>query len=209
MKDITEIIPFGDQEPEMSKQTKQLYVKVQHNNPLKKINFKEFILKIKEYIEIYDFDWQCKHSNGRKCYPRYDKKECAKDWPKRYDYRGAYRTYARYMNGEDETDLLLLEKTLRDNDIRTLFAIAHSIFEDIQNYQQNNDDGKYAYKLKALLESYKLIMDEIRARLELETETETTSNIIPVSDNPAHEIDEINDYWDSLMWKEIGEEKPW
>lgn len=113
------------------------------------------------------------------------------------------------MNGEDETDLLLLEKTLRDNDIRTLFAIAHSIFEDIQNYQQNNDDGKYAYKLKALLESYKLIMDEIRARLELETETETTSNIIPVSDNPAHEIDEINDYWDSLMWKEIGEEKPW
>jgi len=207
MTDIAEIIPFGDQEPEMSKLTKQLYCIVQHDNPLKKINFKEFIIKIKEYVEIYDFDWTCKHENGRKCYPRYDKKECAKDWLKRYDYRGAYRKYAAYENGEDETDLLLLEKTLRDCDIRLLFTIAQDILNEIKSLPK---EPKYEYRRKASIETYKIIMDEIRERLQITPDdNDNTSEVIPVSDNPEHEIEEIVEEWDKLMWKEIGEDRPW
>lgn len=206
MADISEILPFGDQEPEMSKLTKQLYCIVQHDNPLKKINYKEFILKLKEYVEIYDFDWTCKHENGRKCYPRYDKKECAKDWLKRYDYRGAYRTYANYMNNEDETDLLLLERTLKDSDIRMLFAIAQNILKEIESLPK---EPKYEYRRKASMETYKLIMEEIRERLQINPEEETHQEYIPVSDNPEHELEEITEEWDKLMWKEIGEARPW
>ena len=193
MTDITEIIPFGDQEPEMSKLTKHLYCIVQHDNPLKKINFKEFIIKIKEYVEIYDFDWTCKHENGRKCYPRYDKKECAKDWLKRYDYRGAYRKYAAHENGEDETDLLLLEKTLRDCDIRMLFTIAQDILKEIESLPK---EPKYEYRRKASMETYKIIMDEIRERLglnkeDIDNEPETMS--IPLT--PEQEDQHIRDIW--------------
>ena len=192
MKDITEIISFGPQEPEMSKLTKQLYVIVQYANPLQKINFKSFILKIKEYIEIYDFDWTGKHDNGRKCYPRYDKKECAKDWFKRYDYHGAYREYAQYMNGETNTDLLLLERTLRDCDIRLLFTIAQDILNEIDSLPKAE---KYEYRRKASMETYKLIMDEIRERLQLTPEDDKQSEVAPIPLTPEHEDQHIRDIW--------------
>ena len=207
MTDIAEIIPFGKQEPLMSRLTKELYCKVQHENPLKKINFKEFIINIKKYVEIYDFDWTCKHENGRKCYPRYDKKECAKDWFKRYDYKGAYRKYAAHENGEDELDLLLLEKTLRDCDIRLLFTIARDILNEIKSLPK---EPKYEYRRKASIETYKIIMDEIRERLQITIDNDdSSSEVIPVSDNPEHELESINEEWDKLMWKEIGEDRPW
>ena len=200
MQDITEIIPFGKQEPEMSKLTKQLYVIVQYNNPLKKINFKDFIYKIKEYIEIYDFDWTCKHENGRRCYPRYDKKECAKDWPKRYDYKGAYRTFAKHMNRENNTDLLLLEQTLRDYDIRHLFIIAQSILEEIEALPK---EPKHEYRRKASMETYKLIMDEIRERLQIQNETDTTQETHSIPTNPEQESQYIRDIWTKKALKDV------
>lgn len=192
MKDIAEIISFGPQEPEMSKLTKQLYVIVQNDHPLKKINFKQFINNIKEFIEIYDFDWTCKHDNGRKCYPRYDKKECAKDWFKRYDYWEAYRTFATYQNNENEIDLLILEKTLKDSDIRLLFIIAQDILKEIESLPK---EQKYEYRRKASIETYKLIMDEIRERLCLTNEEPTSNETINIPDNPEHEDQHIRDIW--------------
>ena len=207
MKDIAEIIPFGDQEPELSKLTKQLYCIVQHDSPIKKIDFKDFITNIKEYCKIKDFPWTCKYDNGRRKYPSYDKKNGAKNWFKRYDYREAYRIYANYMNGEDETDLLLLEKTLKDADIRLLFTIAQDILNEIESLPK---EPKYEYRRKASIETYKIIMDEIRERLQITpNDDDNTSEVIPVSDNPEHELEEIAEEWDKLMWKEIGEDRPW
>jgi hypothetical protein len=55
-----------------------------------------------------------------------------------------------------------------------------------------------------------LIDDLIQKDINFRNEEEVTAaEIIPVSNNPDHELDEINDYWDSLMWKEIGEDNPW
>lgn len=206
MTNITEIIPFGKQEPEMSKQTKQLYCIVQHDNPLKKINFKEFITKLKEYVEIYDFDWTCKHENGRKCYPRYDKKECAKDWPKRYDYSGAYRTYAEYQNGESGIDLLLLEKTLQDNDIRELLIISEGILHEIKEMPQ---DQKYEYRRKASIETYVMIMNEIRKRLGIDEENlniksenvHTNLNLNADNETEEERLDRYADYFERINRK--------
>ena len=220
MKDIAEIIPFGKQEPEMSKLTKQLYVQVQHNNPLEKINFKAFITNIKEYIQIYDFDWTCKHENGRKCYPRYDKKECAKDWLRRYDYKGAYRVYAEYRNEETNLDLLLLEKTLRDTDIRDLLTIATGILQEIKEMAK---DQKYEYRRKASMETYVMVMSEIRRRLEIDgenlnikSENVNTNLNLNVDDETEEErLDRYADYFKRINSKatsisgnnNIGQEK--
>ena len=220
MKDITEIIPFGKQEPEMSKLTKQLYVIVQHKNPLEKINFKAFIKNIKEYITIYDFDWTCKHENGRKCYPHYDKKECAKDWPRRYDYKGAYRAYVEHQNDEDNIDLLLLEKTLRDSDIRDLLIIAKGILQEIK---EMGKDQKHEYRRKASMETYVIIMNEIRKRLEIDEEnlniksenTNTNLNLNVDDETEEERLDRYANYFKRINRKatsissnnSVGQEK--
>lgn len=176
MTDITSIIPFGDQEPEMSKLTKQLYCIVQHDNPLKKINFKQFILKLKEYVEIYDFDWTCKHENGRKCYPRYDKKECAKDWLKRYDYRGAYKVYADSVSNDNYDELLRLHRILQDGEVRGFFEEKQNIRNQIHNLDP--DDPDYSFELKRLLESYKLCASLVDSELGLDVKKlEVNGNI--------------------------------
>ena len=157
-------------------QTKQLYCIVQHDNPLKKINFKQFILKLKEYVEIYDFDWTCKHENGRKCYPRYDKKECAKDWLKRYDYRGAYKVYADSVSNDNYDELLRLHRILQDGEVRGFFEEKQNIRNQIHNLDP--DDPDYSFELKRLLESYKLCASLVDSELGLDVKKlEVNGNI--------------------------------
>ena len=185
MKDITEIISFGPQEPEMSKLTKQLYVLVQHDNPLKKINYAEFLRNIKEHCKTHHFDWTCRNDKtNRRVYPSV--KGNAIHWCKNYDYPGAYRTFAEYQNGENTTDLLLLEKTLQDGTIRQLFQMAQDCLDRIDELSEQekiNPTFNAAYLKKAETERYVMIMEEIRKRLGIDEETlninstNTTTNV--------------------------------
>lgn len=179
MKPIAEIIPFGDQEPELSKLTKQLYVTVQHKDPITKIDFKDFITNIKEHCKMCDFDWTCRDpKTNRRVYPSYDKKNAAKNWPVRYDYRGAYKEYANYVNNEDGDELLLLNDTLRDSGVRGLFIILQQIEKDLKELQEKPKTDDYSFELKRLLESYKLCLSIIAERLGLDVKKlEVNGNI--------------------------------
>ena len=205
MKDITEIIPFGKQEPEMSKLTKQLYVKVQHQNPIKKINYTDFLRNIKEHCKIHHFDWTCRHpKTNRRIYPSI--KGNAIHWCKNYDYQGAYRIYAEYMNGENELDLLLLEKSLKDFDIRLLFEISQDILNEIKSLPK---EPKYEYRRKASMETYVMIMNEIRKRLEIDEENlniksenvHTNLNLNVDDETEEERLDRYADYFERINLK--------
>ena len=203
MKPINEILPYGEHEPEISKETKHLYCIHQHSNPLKKIVFKHFLKNIKEICKIHHFEWKIRDpKTNRRKYPSANGN--AIHWHKNYNYDDAYRAFADHQNPITHNDLLRLYESLKDMDIRSLFTIAQQYLKDIQTYQENNSDGKYAYKLKALIEGYTLIMDEIRTRLGLDKETEEdTTEYTPVSDNPDHEKQEIQDAWNELLWQQV------
>ena len=221
MTDVKEIIPFGKQEPEMSKQTKILYVLVQHENPIKKIDFKDFIKNIKHHCKIQDFPWECRdEKTNRRIYPTYDRKNGAKNWFNRYDYKEAYRIYANHENDEDNVDLLLLEKSLRDTDIRDLFLIAKDILQEIKEMAK---DQKYEYRRKASMETYVMVMSEIRRRLEIDgenlnikSENVNTNLNLNVDDETEEErLDRYADYFKRINSKatsisgnnNIGQEK--
>ena len=165
---ISEIIPFGQQEKELSKQLKQLYCIHKYNNPLKKINFKEFVNKIKYYAEIYDFEWEVKYPNGRKHYPKYDKPDFAKDWKSRYDYDGAYKVYANYMN-DDESELLLIgEKKYRHDDLPQLILERSRIKDNLESLEVGTREFERAIK------SYNLLTDVINELLGIKIDKSET-----------------------------------
>ena len=185
MKDIAEIIPYGPQEPELSKMTKQLYVIEQHKDPIKKINYKQFIKDIKKICKAHDFPWEYRDKKtNRRVYPNYKKN--AKNWHKDYDYPGAYRVFAEHQNGEDNIDLLLLEKSLKDSTIRQLFQMAQECLDridELSEQEKTNPTFNAAYLKKAETERYVMIMEEIRKRLGIDEETlniksqNTTTNV--------------------------------
>jgi hypothetical protein len=86
------------------------------------------------------------------------------------------------------------------------------IDSNIDNLLSEQEDmgAHHEYRIAKDIESKNQLDEKSRQLLGLDKETEdTTSEVIPVSDNPEHEMEAINDKWDELMWKEIGEDRPW
>ena len=104
------------------------------------------------------------------------------------------------MNRENNIDLLLLEQTLRDYDIRHLFIIAQNILEEIESLPK---EPKYEYRRKASMETYKLIMDEIRERLQIQNETDNTQETHSIPTNPEQESQYIRDIWTKKALKDV------
>ena len=172
MKHINEILPIkkgnGEDEPEMCHLTRQLWAKVNYENPLKRITYKSFIENIKQHIDESDFEWTCKHSNGRRCYPKYDSQ--VKNWPIYYDYKESVRTYRDYMNGDSEEDLLGMYNTLKISDVPHLLQQAQDCMDRIDEYtrqEKANPLFNGAYLKKAEQERLLMIKEEIRELLNL------------------------------------------
>lgn len=174
MEEIDEKLPYGKQEPELSKLTKQLYVREQHKNPFKKINYRDFLKNIKEICKIHHFDWTCKYDNGRRKYPSINGN--AIHWCKNYDYPGAYRIYADLISDENYDELLRLNRILQDGEVRGLLEEKQNIRNQIHNL--DHDDSNYSFELKRLLESYKLCVSLIDSELGLDVKRlEVNGNI--------------------------------
>jgi hypothetical protein len=193
--------------------SKQIYFIYKYTHKDTPISYKEFFENFPKYIKLTEFNWQHTHKKGKEkgqtCYPN---PKTAKDWPAKYDWDNDYKTYENFMNGTAQEDVF-------DRYLKSLRDSGKSLVEIKTNLEQALLQGsqlpffelmKSIYPLAKMGELLSLIDDLIQKDINFRNEEEVTAaEIIPVSNNPDHELDEINDYWDSLMWKEIGEDNPW
>jgi len=76
--------------------------------------------------------------------------------------------------------------------------------------EQEDIGAHHEYRIAKDIESKNQLDEKSRQLLGLDKEAEDNpQEVIPVTDNPEHELESINEEWDKLMWKEIGEDRPW
>lgn len=193
MTHISEIIPYNPQENELSKALKGLYCIHKYNNPFKKINYKEFVKKVKHYDNIYDYGWNVTYENGRKHYPKYGKPDNARNWKKYYDYDGAYLVFADYMNNISSENMLRGEKKYRYDDLPKLIKSRTDVADELNNLQVGSVEYERAVR------TYNQITDSINELLGIKVDrTETTFKDVTTSENPKFKPEVVEGVRDIL-----------
>lgn len=193
--------------------SKQIYFIYKYNNKDEPITYKEFFENFPKYLNITEFNWEHTHKKGKNkgkiCYPN---PTTAKDWPAKYEWDKDYKIYENYMNGTAQEDVLdRYLKSMRDSG-KSLVEIKTNLEKAILHGSKLPffELMKSIYPLTKMGELLSLIDELIQKDIDFRNEDEVnTTDIIPVSDNPEHELEEITEEWDKLMWKEIGEDRPW
>ena len=203
----------GVNESDYMHKVKQAWLQIHFLDDFKAITKKEFFKNFLDILEKYDIPWDCKDKEGNLKYPtEEDYDYCRKNCFSKYKWNECYDQYE--FDNMDESikrakklyNKRILKKTIRNE--KQIDRINDNIDKLLS--EQEDQELHHEYRIAKDVETKNNLDDNSRKLLGLDKEAEDkTPEVIPVSDNPEHELEAINDKWDELMWKEIGEDRPW
>ena len=208
------IIGKGKREPLFWFKVKQVWLKVKYKDHYDKISKKEFFRNFQKYCDKYGITWDFTDKKGNpkvpdiKDYDHARKNSCFK----KYAWDDCFDQYETDRMTESQKRVLKNYNKRIETKVMKNEEQYDRIDSNIDNLLSEQEDmgAHHEYRIAKDIESKNQLDEKSRQLLGLDKETEdTTSEVIPVSDNPEHEMEAINDKWDELMWKEIGEDRPW
>ena len=203
----------GAREPLFWFEVKKVWLQLKYLPKYNSISKKEFFTNFLKYCEIISKDWDCKDKQGNiriptiddydyasmNCFSKYKWDECFDQYEIDRMTNSQKRVLKNY-NKSIETKVMKNEEQYERIDA------------NIDNMLSEQEDigAHHEYRIAKDIESKNQLDEKSRQLLGLDKEAEDNpQEVIPVTDNPEHELESINEEWDKLMWKEIGEDRPW
>lgn len=203
----------GAREPLFWYEVKKVWLKVKYLPKYNSISKREFFTNFLEYCEMVGIEWGFKDKQGKLKVPtEKDYNYAATKCFKKYKWDDCFDQYETDRMTESQKRVLKNYNKRIETKVMKNEEQYDRIDSNIDNLLSEQEDlgAHHEYRIAKDIESKNQLDEKSRQLLGLDKETEdTTSEVIPVSDNPEHEMEAINDKWDELMWKEIGEDRPW
>lgn len=207
------LIDNNRRESEFWFKVKTAWLEIMYKEHWGKISKKYFFDHFLELCEQYGIDWDYTDKKGNHKIPT------SKD----YEYANKNSCFKKYA--WDECFAQFEKDQMSDIEVKAQQfykkSIPQKLIKNEEQYQRidNNIDNSLSeqedlgahneYRIAKDIESKNQLDDKSRQLAGLDKEEAAAPSTIPVSTNPTHELDEIEEKWDEWMWNQIGEDKPW